>query len=74
MLITACKSMHYSAYMVLANLPDVTTSFTSFPSSLAMKPKMEKMTNPAKKLVNLFAKPTIKVSLKRIHGNKHNNE
>lgn len=45
------------------NLPWSTTSSTSLPSSLAIKPTIEKMTKPAKILVAQFAIATKRESL-----------
>lgn len=46
------------------NPPESATSATDRPCSLAMYPMVEKMTNPAKKLVELLMQEMIRASLK----------
>ena len=54
-----------AGYAIKANPdPESTTSLTSTPISLAMKPNMLKMTKPAKTEVAQFAVATIIASLK----------
>lgn len=57
----------------LANLPDSATSAMGTPCSYAMKPRTEKMANPATKLVPLFRQQSMMQSLwgaARGHGSE----
>jgi len=53
----------WASLVTTLDVPLVATSLTLTPFSCAMKPRMEKMTNPAKKLVPQFTNATINVSL-----------